>query len=58
MGTADQLRSLAQVMFADIQDMNDLTVEQWEKYLRTLESKVQSESASSAVKFIEETIGL
>jgi hypothetical protein len=58
MGIADQLRSLAQIMFTGISDMNDLTVEQWEKYLSTLENKVKNDGPQSAVKFIEETIGL
>lgn len=58
MGIAAQMRGLAQVMFSDIDDMNDLNKEQWEKYLSTLENKVASEGAAATVKFIEETIGL
>jgi hypothetical protein len=57
-GTPDQLRALAKIMFSDINDMNDFTPEHWEKFLSTLEKKVEKDGAASAVKFIEDTIGV
>lgn len=58
MGRADQLRAFANVMFADVNNMNELTVEQWEKFLTTLEEKVKQEGAAATVKYIEDTIGI
>lgn len=58
MGNADKLRNLAGIMFPMVQNMNELTVEQWETYLGSLEQKVQKEGASSTVKYIEDAIGI
>ena len=58
MGNAQKMRAFAQVMFEDIVSMNDLSVDQWEKYLSTLENKVESQGPVATIKFIEESIGL
>ena len=58
MGNADKMRALAQVMFPDVSNMNQLNESQWEKYLSTLESKVNTEGPAATIKYIEETIGL
>ena len=58
MGNAAKMKNLAGIMFADVNDMNELTAEQWEKYLTTLENKVKSEGAAATVKYIEDAIGV
>jgi hypothetical protein len=58
MGNADKLRNLAIMMFPGLQSMNELSVENWEKYLSTLEYKVQNEGPVATVKYIEDSIGL
>jgi hypothetical protein len=52
-GNADKMRSFATMMFSEVTNMNELTVEQWEKYLTTLEGKVKAEGAAATVKYIE-----
>lgn len=58
MGNADKMRQLANVMFPEVSNMNELTVEQWEKYLTVIEQKIQKEGPAVTVKFIEDSIGL
>lgn len=58
MGNAAKMKNLAGIMFTDVNDMNELTAEQWEKYLTTLENKVKSEGAAATVKYIEDAIGV
>ena len=58
MGNADKMRSFAQVMFSDITNMNELTVEQWEKYLTVLENKIKEIGPVETVKYIEGSIGI
>lgn len=58
MGNADKMRALATMMFPNITNMNELNEVQWEKYLSTLEQKIQNEGAVSTVKYVEESIGL
>lgn len=57
-GNSDKMRSFAQLMFPDITTMNDLNLEQWEKYLNALETKFSKDGASGTIKYIEESIGL
>jgi hypothetical protein len=58
MGNADKMRGFAQMMFSDVTNMNELTIEQWEKYLTVLESKIKAEGPQATVKYIEESIGI
>jgi hypothetical protein len=58
MGNADKMRSFATMMFSDVTNMNELSVEQWEKYLSTLENKVKEIGPAETVKYIESSIGL
>jgi hypothetical protein len=57
-GNADKMRQFANVMFPDVTNMNELTIEQWEKYLSVIEQKIQKEGAAVTVKFLEDSIGL
>lgn len=57
MGNPAKLRALAQIMFSDITNMNELSAEQWEKYLSPLEAKVKVDP-KGAVKHIEDLIGV
>lgn len=58
MGNADKMRMLAGILFSEVASLNELTPEQWEKYLSLLEQKVQKEGAVATIKYIEETIGV
>lgn len=58
MGNADKMRAFATMMFSDVSNMNELTVEQWEKYLAVLENKIKTEGAAPTIKYIEDSIGL
>jgi hypothetical protein len=58
MGNADKMRAFAGILFPEVANMNELTIEQWEKYLSLLEGKITSEGASAVVKYIEESIGI
>jgi hypothetical protein len=58
MGNADKMRAFAQVMFSDVQNLNELSVENWEKYLTVLENKIKTEGPAATVKFIEDAIGI
>jgi hypothetical protein len=58
MGNADKMRALAQVMFSDVTNMNELSVEQWEKYLMNLEYNIATNGPAATVKYIEDTIGI
>jgi hypothetical protein len=58
MGNADKMRNLASIMFPDVTNLAELTVEQWEKYLGTLENKIATEGAAATVAYIEDAIGL
>lgn len=57
-GNADKMRSFAQIMFPDIANMNELTLEQWEKYLTVLETKLKEAGPVNTWKYIETEIGL
>jgi hypothetical protein len=57
-GNADKMRSFATMMFPEISNMNELTTEQWEKYLTALEGRVASQGAAATAKFIEDAIGI
>jgi hypothetical protein len=57
-GNADKMRDLANIMFPDVANLSELTVEQWEKYLTTLETKITNEGAKVAIKYIEDTVGI
>lgn len=58
LGNGDKMRSFASIMFPDIINMNDLSIEQWEKYLTTIENKIKIEGPAAAVKYIEDAIGI
>lgn len=58
MGNADKMRNLASIMFPDVTNLAELSVEQWEKYLVTLENKIATEGAAATVAYIEDAIGL
>lgn len=58
MGNSDKMRAFANVMFPEVTNMNELTLEQWEKYLTALESKNKTEGSAATVKYIEDAIGI
>jgi hypothetical protein len=58
MGNQDKLRTFAGMMFPEVTNFNELTVEQWEKYLTAIESKIKTVGSKDTIKYIEDTIGL
>ena len=58
LGRSEQLRMLASMMFPGITNFNEMTVEQWEKYLGNLEDRVKKGGAVETVKYIQESIGI
>jgi len=58
MGNGDKMRAFANVMFPDVTNMNELTLEQWEKYLTTLENKINTTGSAATIKYIEDSIGI
>lgn len=54
---SDKMRQLATTMFG-LASLKDLNIEQWEKYLSLLESKIKNEGSAATIKYIEQTIGL
>ena len=58
MGNADKLRAFANILFPEVTNLNELTVEQWEKYLTTLENKIKTEGAKATITYIEDAIGV
>ena len=54
----DKMRLFAQIMFPGLESVSDMTVEQWEKYLVTLEARIAKDGAKATVKYIEDAIGL
>jgi hypothetical protein len=57
-GNQDKMRSFATLMFSEVQNMNELVPEQWERYLSTLEQKIQKEGAVATISYIEGMIGV
>jgi hypothetical protein len=58
LGRSEQLRMLASLMFPGVTNFNEMTVEQWEKYLGNLEDRVKKDGAVETVKYIQESIGI
>jgi hypothetical protein len=58
LGRSEQLRMLASMMFPGVANFNEMTVEQWEKYLGNLEDRVKKDGAAETVKYIQESIGV
>lgn len=58
MGNLDKMRNFVTLLFPDVTNFNDLSVEQWEKYLTTVETKLKIEGATGTIKYIEESIGV
>jgi hypothetical protein len=58
MGNQDKMRAFAGIMFSDVTNFNELTVEQWEKYLTTIESKLTAVGPKDTIKYIEDAIGI
>lgn len=58
MGNQDKLRAFAGMMFPDVANFNELTVEQWEKYLTAIETKIKTVGPKDAIKYIEDAIGI
>jgi len=44
-------------MFSDVQNLSELTVDQWEAFLSNLETRVKA-SPKDAVSYIEDAIGI
>jgi hypothetical protein len=57
-GNQDKMRQFASMMFPEVTSMNELTVEQWEKYLTSIETKINTQGAAAAIKYIEDAIGI
>jgi hypothetical protein len=45
-------------MFSDITNMNELTAENWERYLTSLEKMIQKHGAAATIKYIESVTGI
>lgn len=58
MGNSDKMKAFAGVMFSDVTNFNELTAEQWEKYLSYLENHIKTLGAIETVKKIEDSIGI
>lgn len=58
MGNGDKMRALANILFPTITNLNQLSPEQWGKFLNPLETKLQQEGAAAVVKYIEDVIGI
>jgi hypothetical protein len=58
MGNQDKMRAFAGIMFSEVTNFNELTADQWEKYLTTIETKLKTVGAKETIKYIEEAIGL
>jgi hypothetical protein len=58
LGRSEQLRMLASMMFPGVTNFNEMTVEQWEKYLGNLEDRVKKDGAKATVEYIQESIGI
>ncbi len=58
MGNQDKMRNFASMMFPEVTNFNELTVEQWEKYLTTIETKLKAVGAVETIKYIEDAIGI
>jgi hypothetical protein len=57
-GRSDKMRMLAQLMFPEIDNMNQLDEVQWERFLSTIENKIKTDGPIAAVQYIEESINL
>jgi hypothetical protein len=58
MGNIDKMRILATIMFPDITNMNELTAENWERYLTSLEKMIQKHGVAATIKYIESVTGI
>lgn len=58
MGNQDKMRAFAGLMFPEVTNFNELTVDQWEKYLTTIEAKLKTVGPKDTVKYIEDAIGI
>jgi hypothetical protein len=58
MGNIDKMRMLVTIMFPNVTNMNELTAENWEKYLTTLEKMMQKEGTAATIKYIESVTGI
>lgn len=58
MGNQDKMRAFAGIMFSEVTNFNELTSDQWEKYLTTVESKLSAVGAKETIKYIEDAIGI
>jgi hypothetical protein len=57
-GNLDKMRDFVSLMFPEVTNFNELSVEQWEKYLTVIESKLSTYGPAATIKFIEESIGV
>ncbi|HZS43398.1 MAG TPA: hypothetical protein VFA52_04405 [Candidatus Paceibacterota bacterium] len=58
MGNSDKMRLFASSMFPEVENLSELTAEQWESFLSALENKIKSEGTESTIKYIESVVGL
>lgn len=58
MGNQDKMRAFAGIMFSEVTNFNELTVEQWEKYLTAIETKLTTVGPKETIKYIEDAIGI
>lgn len=58
MGNQDKMRAFAGIMFPEVTNFNELTIDQWEKYLTTIENKLKAVGAKETIKYIEDAIGI
>jgi hypothetical protein len=58
MGNQDKLRAFAGIMFPEVTNFNELTIDQWEKYLTAIETKLTTVGPKETIKYIEDAIGI
>jgi hypothetical protein len=58
MGNQDKMRAFAGLLFPEVTNFNELTIEQWEKYLSTVENKLKTVGPQQTITYIEEAIGI
>src|SRR5258708_30457351 len=58
MGNQDKMRAFAGLLFPEVTNFNELTIVQWEKYLTTIETKLNTVGPKETIKYIEDAIGI
>ncbi|VVB52919.1 Uncharacterised protein [uncultured archaeon] len=57
MGNQAKLQQFASIMFPEVTSFKFMTVEQWEKFMSTLEAKLAAVGPVETAKYIDDTVG-